>query len=373
MSARKRRRDRRRQEETGGGDDDNGGNDNGGGINRREEEEETTPVVQLKAQLSELSKKHDTAMEAIATLTASSRSYVYVPRERHIEPFSGDPDRDGRSVEEFIEEVERVTRTRGQSPADKVDFILSLLKGSALEEIRLCSDEDPKDPNELFALLREAYAEKRSVAQLLQAFYGRQQREGEDIQEYSHALSQILRLALKQKPDAVADAKMAVRDQFIEGVQDSSLRRELRKMVREKPQSTLLNVREEAIAWSLEEKPSNTKVAKSRQVVCDSIRGEGQCSGNTSQKPTTLEDLVKVMAEQSKAIGELTMAFKESLALKESFNRDKGGKPRPKPQFTEDGKPICFRCKGVGHISKECAQRKQESQSTTNSASHQEN
>lgn len=350
----------------------NGGDDNNGVVPGAAEED-TTPVEQLQAQLSELSKKHDTAMEAIATLTASNRSYVYVPRERQIEPFSGDPGKDGRSVEEFIEEVNRVIRTRGQSPADKVDFILSLLKGSALEEIRLCSDGDPKDPNELFTLLREAYAEKRTVAQLLQAFYGRQQREDEDIQEYSHALSQILRVALKQKPDAVSDAKMAVRDQFIEGVQDSSLRRELRKMIREKPQSTLLNVREEAIAWSLEEKPCNTKVAKSRQVVCDSIRGEGQCSGNTSQKSTTLEDLVKVMAEQSKAIGELTMAFKESLTLKETFNRDKGGKPRLKPQFTEDGKPICFRCKEVGHIAKECTRRKPESQPTTNSASYQEN
>lgn len=107
--------------------------------------------------------------------------------------------------------------------------------------------------------------------------------------------------------------------------------------------------------------------------MCDSIRGEGQGSGNTSQKSTTLEDLVKVMAEQSKAIGELTMAFKESLTLKGNFNRDKGGKPRLKPQFTEDGKPICFRCKGVGHIAKECTQHKPESQPTTNSATYQSN
>lgn len=58
-------------------------------------------------------------------------------------------------------------------------------------------DEEPKDPSDLFQLLREAYSEKRSVTQLLQAFYGREQRECEDFQEYSHALSQILRLALK--------------------------------------------------------------------------------------------------------------------------------------------------------------------------------
>ncbi len=42
-------------------------------------------------------------------------SYVYVPRERHIEPFSGDIDKDGRSVDEFIEEV-KVLSARNQSP-----------------------------------------------------------------------------------------------------------------------------------------------------------------------------------------------------------------------------------------------------------------
>lgn len=337
--------------------------------------EETETIEQLQAKLSELTEKHDKAMETIATLkTGSNKSYVYVPRERPIQPFSGDPATDGRSVDEFIEEVERVIRARGQSPEEKIDFILSLLRGSALEEIRLCMDGEPKDPSELFTCLREAYAEKRSMAQLLQAFYGRQQREGENFQEYSHALSQILRLALKQRPNAVSDAKAAVRDQFIEGVRDSSLRRELRKMVRDDPQTTLLDVREEAIAWSLEDKSCNTKVVKSRKVACDSIRGEGQCPDNSHEKQsTTLEDIVKVVSEQSKAIGELTIALKEGLALKEKYSKDTGGKPRMKPQFTEDGKPICFKCKGVGHIAKECTQRKPGNQPTTSSASVQSN
>lgn len=240
----------------------------------------TDAIGQLQAKLSELSEKHDKAMEAIASLNnMPNKSYVYVPRERQIQPFSGDPAKDGCSVEEFIEEVDRVIRARGQSPEDGVVIILSLLRGSGLEEVRLCGE--PKTPGELFTLLQEAYAEKRSVAQLLQAFYSRHQREGEDLQEFSHALSQVLRLALRQSPDAVSHAKTAVRDQFIEGVRDSSLRRELRKMVREKPQSTLLEVREEAIAWSLEDRPCNTKATKSRNVVCDSIRGESQCSGNS--------------------------------------------------------------------------------------------
>ncbi|XP_028290920.1 uncharacterized protein LOC114454569 [Gouania willdenowi] len=282
-------------------------------------------IEQLQGQLSELSEKHEKAMETIATL--SHRSYVYVPRERQIQPFSGDPIKDGRSVDEFIEEVERVIRARGQSSEDGVDFILSLLRGSALEEIRLCIDGEPTGPSELLIWLREAYTEKRSTAQLLQAFYGRQQHVGEDFQAYSHALSHVLRLALKQNPDAVADAKIAVRDQFIEGVRDSSLRRELRKMVRDNPQSTLFDVREEAIAWSFEDKPCNTKSAKSWKVVGDGVNRESQHPGHPQEKQsTTLDDIVRVVAEQSKAIGELTVALKEGLAFREKPHRDMGGK-----------------------------------------------
>ena len=328
---------------------------------------ETGAIREIQNKLAELSMQHEQAMRAMSSNV--NKSYVYVPRERQITPFSGDPAKDGRSVEEFIEEVARVVRARGQNTGDQIDFVLSLLRGSALEEVRLCTGGEPDDVSELFTLLREAFAEKRTVAQLLQAFYGRRQRENETLQEYSHALSQVLRLALKQRTDAVSDARVAVRDQFIEGVRDVSLKRELRRMVRDRPRCTLLEVREEAIAWSLEDQ-RDTKVAQTKQVVCDSIRKEGLGTGTLQEKPeVSLEDIVKMVSEQSKAIGELTIALKEGMGQKDRTYRDWGGRPRPKPQFTDDGKPICFKCKEPGHISRECPQRKAGSQVTATSAS----
>lgn len=57
--------------------------------------------------ISELARRQEEVMTVISSLnTEPTRSYGYVPRERHISPFSGSIDRDGRSVEEFIEEVE---------------------------------------------------------------------------------------------------------------------------------------------------------------------------------------------------------------------------------------------------------------------------
>lgn len=45
--------------------------------------------------------------------------------------------KDGRNVDEFIEELEIVLLVRNQTPEDQADFVLSLLKGAAVEEVRL--------------------------------------------------------------------------------------------------------------------------------------------------------------------------------------------------------------------------------------------
>ncbi len=122
---------------------------------------------------------------------------------------------------------------RNQTPENQADFVLSLLKGAAVEEVRLRKEGQSLRTEDIFSYLREAFREKRSPAQLLQTFYIRKQLEGEDLRAYSHALSQILNSVFKQSPDAIANMNIALRDQFIEGVRDAALRRELRKLMRD--------------------------------------------------------------------------------------------------------------------------------------------
>lgn len=317
------------------------------------------PVAQLQSQILELGQKHDQVLSALSNMSnANTRSYVYIPRERQIVPFSGDCCKDNQTVDEFIDEIERVIRVRGLNSEDQVDFILSHLRGSALDEIRLCMGGEIKQPQELFSYLRGAFREKRTTPQLLHAFYSRRQSDGEDFRDFSHALSQLLNAALQQSSHVVSDPQLALRDQFIEGVRDSTLRRELCRFVREQPHCTLFDIRDEAMMWCMEDKPRSANVARSRKIVGAGPveMSEQDNSGGTvpTELAVTLQEVVKVITQQGKAIGELTSAVRELTMQKANVVPDKSTKPKFRPRYTDDGQPICLRCEGIGHLARNC-------------------
>ncbi|XP_056303592.1 uncharacterized protein LOC130215772 [Danio aesculapii] len=283
---------------------------------------EGNPVAQLQSQIHELGQRHNEVMATLVNMSnANTRSYVYIPRERQIVPFSGNYVKDGQSVDEFIDEVERVIRVRGLNTDDQVDFILSHLRGSALDEVKLRMGGETTQPSDLFSYLRGAFREKRTIPQLLHAFYARRQSEGEDFRDFSHSLSQLLSSAIQQSPNAVSQPQLTLRDQFVEGIRDSHLRRELRKLVREKPQSTLFEVRKEALMWVSEDRPRGASVARSHNIVstCSEVP-ECSTSGGAVQTDiaVALQEVVKIITQQGKAIGELTNAVRELTVQKAS-------------------------------------------------------
>lgn len=335
---------------------------------RADDDDRDNPFLQLRSQIQELGKRHDQVMSTLASLnTVNTRSYVYIPRERQIVPYCGDSSKDGQTIDEFIEELERVIRIRGLSEEDQVDFILSHLRGSALDEVKLCVGREDATPQDLFDCLRAAFREKRTTPQLLHAFYARKQLEGEDLREYSHALSTMLNAALQQSPDAMPDGQLALRDQFIEGVRDTVLRRELRKMVRDRPRVTLIEVREEALLWCAEERPRGASVARNRYLMGvgfeEAARSTNVSASSSKELNAVLQDVVKVVAQQGKAIGELTDAVRSLTTQRASFGSERPQRAKFKPRYTPDGQPICLRCDGVGHIARSCTTpRKQEGQ-----------
>lgn len=152
-------------------------------------------------------------------------------------------------------------------------------------------------------------------------------------------------LGFEMFSDAIANERVALRDQFVEGVCDPSLQRELHKFLRDHPRCIMIEVQDEAQLWFVEEPPVSLRTTKYR---CSSNMTQCLIFKVQEKKSVTLEDILQVVAEQGKAIGELTQDIK-NLAVRGGSTRVETSRPRSQPKFPEDGQPICFKCQIAGH------------------------
>ncbi|KAG1927059.1 hypothetical protein F2P79_024503 [Pimephales promelas] len=146
--------------------------------------------------------------------------------------------------------------SRGSSvpPADQ-----SASGGEAREEIRHRPAAERGDPEKIYLILQELYGCSQSYVALQEAFFSRRQRDGETLLEFSLALMGLLEKVKQKSPTTMLNAEVLLRDQFVEYVCDVSLRRELKQFVRRQPNSTLLEVRSEAIRWEREGMPGGAR------------------------------------------------------------------------------------------------------------------
>lgn len=92
-------------------------------------------------------------------------------------------------------------------------------------------------------------------------------------------------------------------------------------------------------------------------------------SNTENDLASTLQEFVKIIAQQGKAIGELTNAVRELKTQKAKPNVPNiNSKPRVTPRYTEVGQPICLRCEGVGHMVRQCPVRGTQSPTSTTTA-----
>lgn len=91
-----------------------------------------------------------------------------------------------------------------------------------------------KNPEKIKAVLEEVFGEKRPIASFKKCFYEQEQREGTTLREFSYALMALLEDVIRCKPGEVHDKDSVLRDQFAVSVRDPNLRRELKRLIRQK-------------------------------------------------------------------------------------------------------------------------------------------
>lgn len=268
-----------------------------------------------------------------------SERLLYIPRERRCPIFRGTS---GIPVEDWIEEVEATLRARQLKSVDQAYFIYDHLEGEAKDEIRYRPRVEREDPKKIVAILRGLYGCSKSYVALQQSFFSRGQQEGESLQEFSHALCCLMEKIERCAPRGMASAPTLLRDQFVEHVLDFNLRRELKRMVRQHPDLTLLDVRAEAIRWEREGRPEEPR-GRSYSVPTLSAM---QCSGgvvSAGSGSTEMAELKHMLQRQQEQLNQLA----QSLMTFQAASRPSAKPKRPMSI-------ICRRCQKPGHYAREC-------------------
>ncbi|KAL7841777.1 hypothetical protein SRHO_G00254680 [Serrasalmus rhombeus] len=209
---------------------------------------------QATAQPPEAASNVSDPQQSVSNSTPAER-LLYIPRERKCPVFRG---RVGISIDDWSEEVQASIRARHLGPLDQAYFMLDHLEGEAKDEIRYRPRAEREDPQKILSVLKELYGCSKSYVALQESFFGRKQLEGESLQEFSHALLALMDKVKQSAPNIVLNSDVLVRDQFVEHVLDSTLRRELKRLVRQTPGLSMLQVRAEAIRWEREGRPEDS-------------------------------------------------------------------------------------------------------------------
>lgn len=268
---------------------------------------------------------------------------VFVPRDRKCPYFSG---KSGVNINEWVEEAQACMRARCLSAIDRAFFLFDHLEGEAKEEIKYRPAAEREDSNKIIGILRDLYGCSQSYVALQEAFFCRKQQDGETLQEFSLALMSLMARVKQRAPDRMSNAEVLLRDQFTEHVLDSSLRRELKQLVRRCPTSTMLEVREEAIRWEREGRPGGARgrsfSVPSAHGIQYAVHSGARSSGSDSPQRSELSELKEMLKKQQEQLNQLT----QTVALLHGTRQ-----PSHPPS---GGLALCRRCQQPGHFAREC-------------------
>ena len=238
-------------------------------------------------------------------------------------------------------------RARHLKPIDQAYFIYDHLEGEAKDEIRYRPRADRENPDRILTILQDLYGCSKTYVSLQQSFFSRKQLEGESLQEFSHALYCLMEKIERSAPDGMPNATTLLRDQFVEHVFDTDLRRELKRVVRQHPSYSLLEIRTEAIRWEREGRPDEPRARSySLPAMCAIQRvGDGPPNSPGSTEMAEIKNMLKMQQEQLNTLTQSLLALQMA---------PKPAQPAPRQFQPHSGPLICRRCQKPGHYAREC-------------------
>lgn len=280
-----------------------------------------------------------------ASLSRTER-IVYLPKEN----FTGGT---SSTFYDWLDELNATLSYRHFTRVEKAAFIYEQLGGEARQELKYRPQAVRLDPDLVLEILKEMYGQPPSLTKLQKQFFERRQKQGESVREYSHALMAIMEEISHCDVSEAWAGGFALRDQFAENVCDISLRRELKKIIRQQPTISFFDLRKEAFQW---EEEAGFGAGRQRTTVdsCETEASAGRSGAVIAavevKTDPTLAKVLGMLQQQQTLINDLS----QKVANLQMSGPRPASSRRREPRFDSAGQPICFNCQKVGHIAQYC-------------------
>ncbi|XP_052710475.1 uncharacterized protein LOC128184881 [Crassostrea angulata] len=280
---------------------------------------------------------------------------VFVAREKKIARLCGRPVKESDpDVAEWLDDARQHLKVINDNDA-RIDFLMDNLGGQAKDEIRLRPRLERDTAEKILEIIKSVFASTETPGALQQQFYQRDQKHGESLQNYSLALMKLLDKIVAKDENAVTDFDEMLKERFVEGIRNSSLRREIRRFSFEKKAMSFGEFRQKVLQWSEDYK--NEPLSKSFSAHEITSQESVKSKVVKDQSEDQLSEILKILKLQQTQIDENQKELKKlSEAMKTSKpqyeNKYLQGRQFPNVRQSH---LTCFRCGGKGHKEQDCS------------------
>lgn len=241
------------------------------------------------------------------------------------------------------------------SEAQKVSTLINNLEGEARREVLAMPADQRASVTNITSFLKSIYGDIIPLANLRSQFFTRKQRTDENVRQFALVLQELSN-RLTVRGDTTTSGNV-LRDQFISGLLDSVLRRELRNMVRTTSTLTFEEIKREAMVRvdDLDNPPQ--AMAAAVRVMSDNAPVDVKQLTREIKEEVLTElkgEIKEMLSEMMREVRERPQTSQQTEVRRRYDYR--GGR-QSSDQFDQQGKPICRRCKKSGHIERYCKER----------------
>ncbi|KAI8503803.1 hypothetical protein Bbelb_187740 [Branchiostoma belcheri] len=193
----------------------------------------------------------------------------------------------------WLEEEEGALRAWCVPPEQQGHLICQHLTGEALEDVKALHSEERDDIKTVLDTLKRAFRDTVPAHIAMGRFYTRRQ---EDYTLYALDLRRLLRWAHRQDPTCCPNPGKTLRDQFVEGLFDASLKLDFLRRIRQNPNCNFYDVKDEALAVAEATGRTKRAPAQVRGAYCSvPAEGTGQLSASrTGTQVKSVNDTVMI-------------------------------------------------------------------------------